>query len=197
MRTFAIAVLLVVFVLPAAADFEVYEVSAPIRTYDPTWPPDTSPWHGIHPGPIYCTISEQTDHDDSNGNGQIDACESIELDGIWRHIEWIGPTFTLAPIPPDPGRPIVTLRVEPFMGPGRPPAPTEYHVVYPSESFCMVIVTNVPLEQECQIVYIESPPEYVGEWHVESIDTNIHVGTGSPVEPTTWGAIKEFFSKLF
>jgi hypothetical protein len=79
----------------------------------------------------------------------------------------------------------------------RTPAPVEYHVVYPPESFCTIVETYLPIEQECQFVTIEDPPEFWGEWHLITEETNIHVGTGSPAEQSTWGAIKSFFRNLF
>jgi hypothetical protein len=190
MRAFVIAVLLVSFVLPAAADMAIFEYAPINRSYDPTWPPDGATWHGIHPGATFCALADQTDHDDADGNGQIDACESIQLDGVWRHVEWIGPTITITYLT-DGSR--VPVMIEPVTEPGRPPAPVEYHVVYPEDAFCTTIVTDVPITDVCQIVTIIEPPEYAGPWHVEEIATNIHVGSGSPVERSTWAKIKNIF----
>jgi hypothetical protein len=195
-RILVTAVLLACLVLPAAADLGVYELTEPARGYDPTWPPDGANWHGIHPSDIYCSVSEQTGHDDADGNGQIDACESIELDGVWRHVEWIGPTFTLVALAGEQERPIGMIMVELVAAPTRPPAPYEYHVVYPPDAYCTIIESFEPIEGVCQIVNIQDPPEFWGEWHVEAVETNIHVGTGSPVEPSTWGRLKSFFSDL-
>ena len=55
---------------------------------------------------------------------------------------------------------------------------------------------DAPIEYECQIVYVEFPPEDVGEWHVEAIEPNIRTNGGSPVEQGTWSKIKAFFASL-
>lgn len=187
MRAIVIAVLLAAMVLPAAA-FEVFDLVPPAgRQYDPTWPPDGSQWHGIYPAGIYCTYGTQTGHDDQNGDGFIDPCENIQIDGVWKHVEWIGPTITIYQ---PPGR--NTLMVEPIAA-GRQ---TEYHVVYPPDAYCTIIDTDQPIEQVCQYIMVLNPPEYAGEWHVEEIGTNIHTNGGSPVDDSTWGKIKSFFRDL-
>jgi len=162
MRTFVIAVVLVAFALPAGA-FEVFELNVPGRGYDPSWPPDGSPWHTIDP------------------------CENIQIDGVWKHIEWIGPTFTISR--PGAREPIL---VEPIDGARQ----TQYHIIFPPEAFCVIVHTDQPIVEVCQYVVILEPPEYAGEWHVEEIDTNIHTNGGSPVEQSTWSQIKGWFQNL-
>jgi len=186
MRTFVIAVVLVAFVLPAGA-FEVFELNVPGRGYDPSWPPDGSPWHTIRPPEAYCTDVAQTDHDDQNGDGVIDPCENIQIDGVWKHIEWIGPTFTISR--PGAREPIL---VEPIAGSRQ----IEYHIIFPPEAFCVIVHTDQPIVEVCQYVIILEPPEYAGEWHVDEIDTNIHTNGGSPVEQSTWSQIKSWFQNL-
>jgi hypothetical protein len=180
-------VALMAFALPVSAD-EVFELSSPTRGFDPTWPPDGSTWHTLHPPDAYCTNGVQTDHDDVDGDGNMSFCDNIQIDGAWKHIEWCGPTFTLVYM----GGGRQNKYVEPIEGDGRQ---FTYHEVHPT--YCNIITTTEPIEYECQYVWIESPPEDVGEWHVEAIETNIRTNGGSPVNPGTWSKIKNFFSSLF
>ncbi|MCK4510908.1 hypothetical protein KAW64_04170 [bacterium] len=181
------AVALVAFALPVSAD-EIFELVAPPRGYDPTWPPDGSGWHGLYPPEIYCTNGVQTDHDDVDGDGNMSFCDNIQIDGVWKHIEWVGPTFTIVRM--GEREPIL---VEPIEGSRQ----NLYHIIFPPEAFCVMIDTDQPIVEVCQYIVILEPPEFAGEWHVEEIDTNIHTNGGSPVEPSTWSKIKDFFGNLF
>ena len=178
---------LVVFTLPVSAD-EVFELPSWDRGFDPTWPPDGVTWHTLHPPEAYCTNVVQTGHDDVDGDGNMSFCDNIQIDGAWKHIEWCGPTFTLVYI----GGGRQDKYVEPIESNGRQ---FTYHEVYPT--YCNIITTTTPIEYVCQYVWIEDPPEDVGEWHVEAINTNIRTNGGSPVDDSTWGKIKSFFSNLF
>ena len=192
MRTFVIAVALIALALPASAQvMEIYELNdVPGRPFDPAWPPDGpgTTWHQMLPADMFCTSAEQTGHNDADGNGLIDACESIQLGSVWRHIEWVGPTYTLARA--DDTR--VTIYVE-YYDTARQ---NHYHVISPPEFECSIITTDQPLVGECQYVVIEQPYELQGDWHVERVGTNIHTGPGSPVEASTWGKMKAFFGGL-
>lgn len=192
MRALVMMFVLAALVLPAfAQDYEIFEYTPPTRGYDPSWPPDGSPWHRIRPAADFCTFGTQTDHSDTDGDGQIDVCENVEIDGVWKHVEWVGPTISITRV----GRPLETLLIEPVAVDGRQ---TEYHIIHPPELFCMGLTTNAPVQEPCSYVMVESPPEYVGEWHIEEVETNIHTTPGgSPVEQSTWGTIKDFFSGLF
>ena len=190
MRTCVItltALALVAFALPVSAD-EVFELTVPIRGYDPTWPPDGSTWHTLHPPEFLCTNGVQTDHDDVDGDGQMSFCDNIQIDGIWKHIEWVGPTIRIRSL--TPGRQDL-LYVEPIDQPGRQ---YQYHEVSPT--YCNIIETTTPIEYVCQEVWVEFPPEDVGWWHVEAIETNIRTNGGSPVRASTWSQIKGWFRGL-
>ena len=176
---------LVVMAVPAGAD-EVFELTAPIRGYDPTWPPDGSTWHTLHPPEFFCTDGTQTGHDDTDGDGNISFCDNIQIDGVWKHVEWIGPTIRIRSV--EPGRQDVKY-IEPVDG-----RQFQYHEVSPV--YCNIITTTTPIESVCQIVWVEAPPEDVGEWHVEAIETNIRTNGGSPVEKSTWSRIKDWFKNL-
>jgi hypothetical protein len=63
----------------------------------------------------------------------IDPCENIQIDGVWKHIEWIGPTITIY----RPGE-REALLVEPIEGSRQ----TQYHIIYPPEAFCVIIHTR-------------------------------------------------------
>jgi hypothetical protein len=195
MRRFAIALTVLAvaaMVAPALAQEFYYEYETPARPYDPSWPGDGATWHQLYP--TYCQYDTQTDHDDADGNGSMDVCEHIWFNGERQHIEWVGPTIKLTYMgtPPD-GRPVMDKYVEEA-------APTDrqysYHEIYPT--FCNIIHTTTPITQECQEVWIEFPPEDVGWWHVAKIETNIRTVPDpiNPIEPNTWGKIKNFFSKL-
>lgn len=182
------AVALVAFALPVSAD-EIFELVAPIRGFDPTWPLDGSDWHALHPPDIFCTNFEQTGHDDVDGDGNISFCDNIQLEGVWKHIEWIGPTIRIRSL--TPGREDLVY-IEPIEGPDRQ---YQYHEISPT--YCNIFQTTTPIEYVCQEVWVESPPEDVGWWHVEAIETNIRTNGGTPVEPGTWSKIKSFFRDLF
>ncbi|MFH1501786.1 MAG: hypothetical protein ABIG03_01935 [Candidatus Eisenbacteria bacterium] len=192
MRTLAIALtalFVAAMVVPAAAQEMYFEYGAqtPSRGYDPTWPPDGSPWHELYPG--FCNTHDQTDHDDADGNGQIDACEHIWLGGERHHVEWIGPTYVLE----RPG-----TREEIYVEDGGPLGrQTHYHEIAPV--FCREVVTQDPILDECQNVIVLEPPEHAGEWHVKEINTDIRTrpDPASPVERSTWGKIKSWFGDLF
>jgi hypothetical protein len=193
MRVFVMVFVIAALVTPALAqDYEIFGYIAPTRGYDPSWPPDGSDWHKIRPADVFCTYGNQDGHDDTDGDGQIDICENVMIDGVWKHIEWVGPTISLQPM--EPGRPVITYMVEPVDGSRQ----NEYHIVHPPELFCMGLTTTNPIPLEpCSYVMVESPPELAGEYHVIEVETNIHTGGGSPVEKSTWGKIKDFFSQLF
>ena len=193
MRVIVMMFVLVALVLPAIAqDEEIYEYTPPARGYDPTWPPDGSQWHRIRPADAYCTFAPQTDHDDTDGDGQVDVCENVEIDGVWKHIEWVGPTVSMVSVGGE--RPVTTLLVEPVEN-GRQ---TEYHIIHPPELFCMGLTTNGPLLEPCSYVMVESPPELAGEYHILEVETNIHTTPGiNPVDESTWGKIKGFFKEMF
>lgn len=189
MSKFAIAVvalgLLAMLAAPAVAqDTKYLELVQAGRSFDPTWPVDGSSWHELYPA--YCTGHTQTGHDDANGNGMIEACENITLDGVLSHVDWIGPTYVLR----QPGRD-KTKYVEATL----PKQGHNYHEVYPI--FCKEITTEEPIESVCQEVFITNPPEDTGWWHVDYIGTNIITSPSTPVEPGTWSKIKAFFSNLF
>jgi len=191
MRAIVITFVVALIALPASAEFEIWErvpdadESGGFRSNIP-WAPDGTQWHNLRPPEIACTVSTQTDHDDTNGDGFIDVCENVQIDGVWKHIEWAGPTIYLYNV--------VTrdeLIVEPV---GLDGERAEYHVVSPL--YC-AIVELPPTLQVCDIVTILNPPEFEGEWHVEEIRDNIHTNGGSPVYEDTWGKIKSFFRNLW
>ena len=191
MRNCIITLAVLAFValsLPVGAE-EVFELVAPVRGYDPTWAPDsTTTWHTLHPPELFCTNGVQTDHDDVDGDGMMSFCDNIQIDGVWKHIEWVGPTIRIRYL--ENGRAV--KYIEPVEVPGRQ---FQYHEVSPI--YCNLIETTEPIEYVCQEVWIEFPPEDVGWWHVEAIETNIRTNGGSPVEnPSTWSQIKNWFRKL-
>ncbi|MFH1501787.1 MAG: hypothetical protein ABIG03_01940 [Candidatus Eisenbacteria bacterium] len=197
MRRFAIAfavLMVAAMVVPALAQDFYYEFPTPGRGYDPTWPTDGDTWHQLYP--TYCQYDTQTGHDDADGNGTMDVCEHIFFDGERHHIEWVGPTFRLVYMgaPPEGRPPVLDKFVE--------DAPLKdrqysYHEIYPV--FCNIIETTEPITNECQEIWIEFPPEDVGWWHVQKIETNIRTVPDpvNPVEQSTWGKIKSWFGDLF
>jgi hypothetical protein len=176
----------------SAAGQEFYhEFATTGRPFDPTWPADGEEWHQLFPN--YCVLDEQTGHDDANGDGYIDVCEHIWFNGEQHHVEWIGPTYKLVYMGDLPdGRPVLPRYAEDASPPGS--RQFLYHEVYPN--FCNEFETTEPIEFECQEVWVEYPPEDVGWWHVEEINTNIRTVPQSPVEEGTWGRIKAWFGRL-
>ena len=190
MRAIVIACILAVLVLPASAEFKIWERVDPTdgggeMRSDIPWPPEGTQWHNLRPPEIACSYGTQTGHDDQDGDGFIDACENVQIDGVWEHIEWAGPTLHLW----NP-QTRETLIIEPV---GTPGDRTEYHVVSPL--YC-ALVELPPDLQICDFVTILNPPEFAGEWHIEDIRDNIHSNGGSPVDPSTWSQIKNWFRGL-
>jgi len=188
----ALALFVIVTVAVSAAGQEFYYDYRPVdRPFDPTWPPDGDEWHQLQPN--YCIYDEQTDHDDADGNGYIDVCEHIWFNGERHHVEWIGPTYKLVYIGEPPGdRPVSPKYAEDAVPGSRQHV---YHEVYPV--FCNEFGTTEPIEYECQEIWIEFPPEDVGWWHVEEINTNIRtVPDPSPVDEGTWSRIKGWFRSM-
>ncbi|MFH1689986.1 MAG: hypothetical protein ABIE42_07080 [Candidatus Eisenbacteria bacterium] len=192
MRAIVIVFVVAMMVLPASAELRIRELVVPpgesgggMRSNIP-WSPDGSQWHNLYPPEVACTFQTQTDHDDSDGDGFIDECENIQIDGVWEHVEWAGPTIYLWRVGTRE-----QLIVEPV---GLPGSRTEYHVVSPL--YCALVELPATL-QVCDYVTILNPPEFAGEWHVEEIRDNVHTNGGTPVEPSTWGRIKGFFANLF
>ncbi len=187
MRAFVTVLALAALVLPASAQFDIFElVPGPGRPYDPTWPPDGpgTQWHQIQPAAAFCTFGEQTDHDDADGDGQISVCDNIQIAGVWKHIEWVGPTIVIQPVGGGD-----MLYIEPILG-GRQ---NEYHIIHPPEFACWIVPITGGIVSECEIVTVEPPSPHAGEWHIVEVNTNIHTNGGSPVEPNTWSKIKSFF----
>lgn len=191
MRSSGIAVAAIILLITAnsamALDTHYLEFTQPGsgRPFDPTWPPDGSTWHELFP--TYCTVRTQGSHEDGNANGSIDVCEHLTLDGVRHHVDWIGPTIKLR----GTGRQ-EDKYVEAASGNGRQ---FHYHEVYPT--FCKDIETAQPIDAVCQEVYITAPPEDVGWWHVEAIETNIISTPVTPVDEGTWSKVKTFFRKIF
>jgi hypothetical protein len=189
MRTFVTVLALAALVMPASAQFDIYElVPPPGRPYDPTWPPDgpETQWHQIQPAADFCTYAPQTDHDDADGDGVISVCDNIQIGGEWKHIEWVGPTIAIEPVGGGD-----MLLIEPV---GRQ---NDYHIIHPPEFACMIVPITGDIVTECEVVIVDPPSPYAGEWHIVEINTNIHTNGGSPVEPSTWSKIKDFFKGLF
>jgi hypothetical protein len=190
MRTLVVALALAVLVLPALAEFEIWEQVPPegqagVR-YDVPWPPEGFQWHRMYP--VACTYGTQTDHDDTDGDGFVDQCENVQIDGVWKHVEWAGPTIYL-------WRP--ESREQLVIEPTAPGGREQYHIINPPEAYCQYVDIAGPDLQVCDYVTVLEPPEFAGEWHVEEIRNNIHTNGGSPVEESTWSKIKEFFIELF
>jgi hypothetical protein len=169
----------------AQADYYFEYQGTPVRGFDPSWPPDGAPWHELVPN--YCVMHTQSCHGDANGNGQMDVCELIALDCQPYHIDWIGPTYVLRFVG---SRPMADKYLED--APGRQTG--TYHEVYPI--FCNIVETDPPITEVCQEVWITYPPEDVGWWHVEEINTDIRTSPCSPVENTTWAKVKNIFKNL-
>ncbi|RMF06016.1 MAG: hypothetical protein D6773_04755 [Alphaproteobacteria bacterium] len=56
-------------------------------------PPAGTTWHELWP--TYCRYHTQTGPIKDNGNGFLDACDEIPIDGKNYHIRWVGPTLFL------------------------------------------------------------------------------------------------------
>jgi hypothetical protein len=192
MRAIVTIFVLAALVTTAGAEFKIWELVEPPPAdngsrLDVPWPADgAGQWHNIRPPELACTIGLQTGHDDQDGDGLIDVCENVQIDGVWEHIEWVGPTLYL--YRPDTREQLIVEPVDPL------DSRSEYHVVSPL--YCAMVELPPDL-QICDYITILNPPEFAGEWHIEDIRENIHTNGGSPVQPSTWGAIKAWLGNLF
>lgn len=146
-------------------------------------------WHELFPS--YCIDHHQTDYNDGDGDSLISACDNIQLDGIWYHITWVGPTIFLScdtdqsswePTEPQTGDDPTCetwTEVHPDFG-------NLAHVDGWSDNGDGVL-------SECDFVLIAGQ-----SCHVDRIGLNIIVEPGSPtsIEESTWGRIKGLFRKL-
>jgi len=194
MRNCFIALALVgLLVMPAVAQ-EHYELVVGPPGRDP-WPADGSQWHGLAPIGIHCTIANQDGHED-NGDGVVNKCDHITLNGTRYHITWAGPTYHLMWI----GGTMYPWN-DGGAEPSDPADPDAWHWIYPPEAYCQWQSVDdwedtgeVPgVIDACDNVYIGG-----AWWHVEEVSLNIEVVEDpSPIERGTWTEIKNFFKNLF
>jgi len=155
-------------------------------------PGDGSIWHELHP--VFCTDRTQTGYDD-NGNGEVDVCDYLWLDGIRFHIDWAGPTYHLQAQVGDS-----TAMAEPEgTEPGGNPTGEFWHLVYPPEKFCMEEEVTDWLDFDIDEMLSLGDRVFLNGtwWVIVDITVNIEVHeAGSPVTESTWSRIKAFFSRL-
>jgi len=184
-RCIAIVVVsIMAFALPANAQF-TFEYAGTGR--DPI-PPDGSPWHEIWPA--YCNMANQDSYED-NGDGVVSTCDYITLSGTRYHIEWAGPTYWLED--PAGGEPWGAEPTEPQTG-GDPTCEV-WHEVYPQ--FCMEHHIEGWDDNGDGVLGVCDYIVTQGQsYHIVEVSLNITVTPVSPVEQSTWGKIKAFFSEL-
>ncbi len=199
-----LAVVLVATLAPEAfaQDQFHFELVLPQEGATRDIPPDGSTWHELYP--TMCIMHSQTGYDD-NGDGFVSECDYIYIDGVRFHITWAGPTYVLETGPTEDGRPPVQEKfVEPtgFIGPdGRNPICEIWHEVWPE--YCLewhVEDWEDNGDQQvtpCDWVLIWDGFGEPQQWHVVEVNQNIIAVPDSPVEESTWGRIKGFFSDLF
>lgn len=196
LRALAAIVIACLLVLPAVASGQQFhfELMQGPGARDPV-PPDGSTWHELHP--VFCTDRIQSGYED-NGDGLISACDYIWLDGLRYHIDWVGPTYHLADIGPEPPVPEGAAEPEDPL-PGEDPTGEPWHWVYPPDWYCTV--ENVEGWEDngdtelspCDIVAIGGR-----QWHVVEMSLNIEGHReDSPVEQSTWSRVKSFFKNMF
>lgn len=162
-------------------------------------PPNCSTWHELYPA--FCVNHHQSGYDDNGGSvpGSIDVCDNIELDGVTWHIKWVGPTYYMTCFPASgPQEPVI---YEP-----NPDAPHD-----PANPVCeMWVEINPNFGDEMHIdEWVDTdgsqtltPCDEIFSngvlYHIDDIQVNIIIEPGgTPVDPSTWGKIKNTFRSLF
>ena len=155
-------------------------------------PADCSTWHELWPN--FCIDHHQTGYEDG-GDGNLSECDNIILDGVTWHVDWVGPTYHFVEVIGG-----VDTWTEPSLDPGHnPDNPTGevWHVVYPD--FC----AEFPIDgwddngdgtlSPCDVI-VSGGKSY----HLVDVTINIITSEpGTPIEQSTWGLIKTFFSDKF
>ncbi len=162
------------------------------KSVDNSVPPDCSTWHELYPA--YCTPHHQTGYDDDNGNGKIDVCEHIYLDGICYHIVWVGPTYFLSQATVDR-----IYEPEEEQSGGDPTCET-WHEIYPDYCFYHHVDgwednSGDPdgVLDECDNVFIDGI-----WWHIDRIGLDIIVVPDpTATDKSSWGKIKSLFRRVF
>ena len=162
-------------------------------------PPDGSSWHELYP--TFCAGHTQTGYED-NGDGFVSECDYIYIDGVRFHIIWSGPTYRLQSGPTEGDRPEFERYMEPIgFGPQRNPICEIWHEVYPD--YCNEWHVEDWADNgdgyvsPCDFVWIWSEIQGMEQFHVLEVNLNIVAVPDSPVEDSTWGKIKSFFSHIF
>ncbi len=167
--------------LASAQDTVYLELSNPAKS---PIPPNCSTWTEFYPNPG--VIHHQDDYVDNSEDGEMAFCDYIMLDGVWNHIEWVGPTYHLS-----------CGVYEPWDNPnptGDDPTCETWIEIYPEHGNLWHVDgfqdNGDGLISPCDMVLI------AGVWcHIDDIGLNIRTKPGTPVdnENKTWGEIKEEF----
>lgn len=151
-------------------------------------PATCSTWHEIYP--VYCGTRHQTGYVSNDPSGEMAICDYIQLDGIWYHVEWVGPTYRvtftdqgdlgdLEPVAPVSGEnPTCETWIEvwPDFGP-------LFHVDGWGDNGDGVVSV-------CDTVVLGGRPA-----HIDEIKPNIRVKPGDPVpvDESSWGDLKTHY----
>ncbi len=156
-----------------------FELMGPLRA---PVPPTCSIWHEFYPhsGQVY----HQDDYVDNDGNGQLDRCDYIQLNGVWFHIVWTGPTYHLTCGIFEP--------FQPEYPSGQNPTCETWVEVSPNHGVLRHVDDWVDgdgngLVSVCDIVVIGGQ-----QCHIDEIGVNLRAIPGDPVptEQLNWGEVK-------
>lgn len=164
---------------------DTFELST--RDIDYVVPPDGSEWHELYPD--FCYWHEQEAYDDADENGLMSPDDVITLNGLNYRIEWVGPTY------------YVTwgdsAQIERYLEPmeteiGDDPTGETWHEVHPE--FCTERLVQGWQDNGDGVLSEFDYVEIDGYWfRVAAIEINISATICDPVEPSTWGRIKQAF----
>ncbi len=172
-------------VLVCGASLAVAQPDNYLELVDPAKSPipaNCSVWEEYHPNPG--VLHHQDDYVDGSGDGEVAFCDYIMLDGVWHHIEWVGPTYHLE-----------CGVYEPWSNPnptGEDPTCEDWIELYPDYGNIWHVDqwddNGDGVVSPCDGIFIR------GQWcHITDIKLNIRTKQEdpNPNEDMSWGDVKE------
>ncbi len=165
-----------------------------VNSVGPAIPGTCTTWHELYPN--FCVDHHQVAFGD-NGDGVLSVCDCIQLDNMYLHVDWVGPTYVLEEVQTG-GQTWWEPDQDPVHDPGNPICEM-WHQVAPV--FCGLGHVDDWLDENgdqvvspCDILIIDGIT-----YHVFDVALNIQVSDSVPTpnEKSTWGKIKQVFGRIF
>lgn len=145
-------------------------------------PPTCSIWNEFYPNPGL--VHHQDGYVDNDGNGQLDRCDYIQLNGIWYHIEWTGPTYHISFGTFEP--------FQPEYPSGQNPTCETWVEVSPDHGMLRHVDNWVDTDGDGLVSVCDYVVLGGQTGHIDEIGVNIRAVPGDPVptEQLDWGEVK-------